>query len=104
MQLSDKAIFICILVAATQLTRIIPVVFEDKIGRFLKNEKLRGIINDALFFLLICYCYRDLSFTPEYYLRLGVALYVFIIQFKFEKTLLSIFTGTFIYMAGRYFL
>lgn len=100
----DKAIFAVILIFATQLTRIIPVIFEGKISRFIKDETFKGIINDVLFFLLICYCFRDLSFTPEYYLRLSVALYVFLIQFKFEKTLISIFSGTILYMAGRYFL
>ena len=104
MQLMDKAIFAGVLIVATQLTRIIPVIFENKIGRLVKDESLKGIVNDVLFFMLICYCFRDLSFTAEYFLRIGVALYVFLIQFKFEKTLLSIFSGTLLYLLGRYFL
>lgn len=101
MQLMDKLIYAGILIVATQLTRILPVLFEDKIGRFVKDDFLKSIINDVLFFLLICYCFRDMSFNSEYFLRVGVSLYVFLMQFKFEKTLLSIFSGTIIYMLGR---
>lgn len=104
MQLMDKAIFTTVLVLATQLTRIIPVLFETKISHIVKDESLKGIINDILFFLLICYCFRDLSFTLEYYLRFSVSMYVFLVQYKYEKTLLSIFSGTFFYMVGRYIL
>ena len=102
MQTIDKFIFAGILILATQSTRILPVLFENKIGRLVKDDYLKAIINDVLFFLLICYCFRDLTFTSEYLLRISVALYVFIIQFKFEKTLLSVFSGTFLYMLGRY--
>lgn len=104
MQPTDKAIFIGILVVATQLTRLIPVLFENSIGNLVKEDSVKTIINDVLFFLLICYCFRDLAMTPEYFLRLGVAAYVFAVQFKFEKTLFSIFSGTAIYMTGRYLL
>ena len=102
MQAIDKVIFVSVLILATQLTRIIPVIFEQRLGRLIKDEALKGIVNDVLFFFLICYCFRDLSFDNEYYLRLCVALYVFLVQLKFEKTLLSIFSGTLIYMVGRY--
>jgi branched-subunit amino acid transport protein AzlD len=102
MQLTDKVIFASILIVSTQLTRLIPVLFEEKIGRVIQKESLKSLINDVLFMLLIFYCFRDLAFNSEYYLRLVVGLYIFVIQYKYEKNLLSIFTGTFFYMLGRY--
>lgn len=101
MQLSDKIIFAAVLIFATQVTRLIPLVFEDRVGKLIKDETVKVAINDVLFFLLICYCFRDLTFDREYFLRVGVALFVFALQFKFEKTLLSIFAGTLIYLVGR---
>lgn len=101
MLLSDKIIFASILILATQTTRLIPLVFEDRVGKLIKDEGVKVAINDVLFFLLICYCFRDLTFDREYFLRIAVALFVFSLQYKFEKTLLSIFTGTLIYLVGR---
>lgn len=101
MLLSDKIIFASILILATQVTRLIPLVFEDRVGRLIKDEGVKVAINDVLFFLLICYCFRDLAFDREYFLRIAVGLFVFALQYKFEKTLLSIFTGTLIYLVGR---
>lgn len=101
MLLTDKVLFSLTLIFATQLTRFIPLLFEQQIILFLKGEKIRNAINEALFFLLILYCYRDFSTSPEYILRGGVGVYVFLVQFFFGKTLFSISTGTFIYMLGR---
>jgi branched-subunit amino acid transport protein AzlD len=100
-QLIDKVVFATVLITATQITRLIPLVFEERIGRFIRDERVKTLINDVLFFLLICYCFRDLSMDREYFLRLGVAGYVFLVQFLFERTLLSIFSGTAIYLIGR---
>lgn len=97
----NKIIFVSTLIVATQITRLIPMIFESQVSKFVKDEATKTLINDILFFLLICYCFRDFSFTPEYSLRIAVALYVFAVQFKFEKTILSIFSGTTIYMIGR---
>jgi branched-subunit amino acid transport protein AzlD len=104
MQSIEKIAFVLILILATQLTRFMPLAFNGVIGRIVKNEDKKNILHEVLFFLLICYCFRDLSFTKEYYLRIFVSVYVFYVQLKFERTLLSIFSGTFIYMLGRYFI
>lgn len=104
MLLLDKVIFAGVLITATQVTRVIPMAFEDKITKLVKKEAWRNIINDILFFLLILYCFRDLSFSAEYNIRVVVAILVFAIQYKYERTLVSIILGTSIYMAGRYFI
>lgn len=43
-------------------------------------------------------------FDCPYHPFLSLELYVFFIQFKYEKTLISIFSGTFFYMVGRNFI
>ena len=104
MLLTDKLIFSLVLIVATQTTRLLPLLLESKVENLIKSNSTKNGINDVLFFLLILYCFRDLTFTNEYFLRLAVSLYVFLIQFKYERTLFSIFSGTLIYMFGRYIL
>jgi branched-subunit amino acid transport protein AzlD len=104
MLLLDKVIFAGVLITATQITRVIPLAFENKITKLVKKEAWRNIISDIMFLLLILYCFRDLSFSTEYYLRVVVAVLVFAIQYKYERTLMSIILGTSIYMTGRYFI
>ncbi len=97
---SEKFLFIFLLVAATQATRLIPLIFENKLKFFFQNESVRYRLNDIMFFLLILYCFRDIKGTDENYLRVLSALIVFAIQFKTHKTLISIFVGTGIYIIG----
>lgn len=102
MQLTDKVMFAAVLIVGTQATRLLPLVFENRMGGFIKDESVRSLINDVLFFLLIAYCFRDVAWTLEYALRVSTAVYVFVVQYKFGNTLFSIFSGTLLYMLGRY--
>ena len=96
----NKIQFISLLLLSTQSTRLLPLLME-KLPRFkslspsIKNEE---VIKKMIFFLLVLYCYRDLSFENEYLIRLASGLMLTLIQYKTNKSLLSIFVGTFLYM------
>lgn len=97
----DKIAFATILIVATQVTRLIPLMLEKHIQKFMMSENMKTWITDIFLILLILYCFRDISYSSEYFLRLVVSLYVFIVQYKFERTLLSIFSGSIIYIVIR---
>jgi branched-subunit amino acid transport protein AzlD len=86
------------IILATQSTRLLPLLFEKRMGAFYEGNDFRKKVNFVIFSFLTCYCFRDFSLTEEYGLRIFSAIVVMILQYRFEKTLLSIFFGTFLYM------
>lgn len=94
-------LFSLALILPTQLTRLIPLILESKAGRLISREDIRKRLNEIIFILLIGYCFRDTALTLEYGIRMTSAIIVFALQYRFEKTLVSIFIGTFLYMTGR---
>lgn len=101
MELKEKILFIAIIILSVQVTRFSPLILPAKTRDVFKNEKLNERINKFIFLLLILYCYRDFSSSPEYLLRVGCGVFVFLLQFFSGQTLLSIFLGTGIYMGLR---
>lgn len=91
-------LFSLTIILATQSTRLIPLLFEKRMEAFYEGNDFRKKINLVIYSLLICYCFRDFSLTEEYGLRIISAMVVMILQYFFEKTLFSIFLGTFFYM------
>lgn len=104
MELQEKIVFILIIVFSVQVTRYLPLILPSGAREIFKNEKLNEQINKVIFLFLILYCYRDLSSSPEYLLRLGCGIFVFLVQFFTGRTLLSVFLGTGIYMGLRHYL
>jgi branched-subunit amino acid transport protein AzlD len=98
---TEKILYVFALITSTQSTRLLPLLMESKLGNLIKSEETRRKLNEAVFILLICYCFKDISATKEYGIRIASALIVMVLQYRFEKTLISIFTGTFIYMVSR---
>lgn len=101
MTTNEKIIFISIIVFSVQSTRLAPLLLPTRVRNVFKNEELNEKINKFIFFALILYCYRDFSSSPEYFLRIGMGIFVFILQYYLKRTLLSIFLGTAIYMVIR---
>lgn len=101
MILSEKIIYILIIVSVVQSSRLLPLLVQNKVGGFLKDPKMSEKINRFIFIGLILYTYRDFSLSYEYLLRVAIGALVFFLQYKFNKLLLSVFLGTFLYMVLR---
>ncbi|MFY7994333.1 MAG: AzlD domain-containing protein [Bacteriovoracaceae bacterium] len=93
--------FIASLLLATHSTRLLPLVFKRHVSKLLNKRFFKNHLGDLIIFFLIIYCYRDFGITSEYLLRLTMGAIVFIIQWKKDSALLSIFLGTGFYMLGR---
>lgn len=100
----DKISFGASLIIATQLTRMLPLVFKDQLGRYFDFNFVKNHLNDLIILFLIFYCYRDFSWSSEFLLRVVVGSLVFAIQWYKNNSLLSIFLGTGLYMTGRVFI
>ncbi len=101
MDKSNMLLFCFALILPTQMTRLLPLIIESKVGKLIAREDIRKRLNEVIFILLIGYCFRDMALTKEYSIRIACAIIVLILQYRFEKTLLSIFIGTSLYMVGR---
>lgn len=98
MTLTEKIAFTLILIISTQLTRLLPLIFQKTFSNLFSHHFFKKNLTDLIIFFLIIYCYRDISTNPEYLIRIAVGIYAFVIHYFFEKTLLSIFSATAIYM------
>ncbi|EQC43020.1 branched-chain amino acid transport protein AzlD [Bacteriovorax sp. BSW11_IV] len=98
MTITEKIAFTLILIVSTQLTRLLPLIFQKSFSKFFAHKFFKKNLTDLIIFFLIVYCYRDFSTNPEYIIRVAVGVYAFAIHYLFERTLLSIFSATAIYM------
>lgn len=100
----EKAAFAAVLILATQSTRLFPLVFKEHLEKYVKFDFIKNHLGDLIILFLIFYCYRDFSGSSEYLLRLSVGIFVFLLQWHKDSSLLSIFSGTALYMTARIFL
>jgi branched-subunit amino acid transport protein AzlD len=101
MNLLEKTTFAVTLILSTQSTRLIPLVFKNQLLKFLNKDLIKNHLGDLIIFFLILYCYRDANLSLEYGLRLAIGCLVFGLQWWKENSLLSIFSGTALYMIVR---
>lgn len=96
-------IFITILMAiiATFIDRVLPLFLFSKNKSTPDTIKYLGrVLPAALFSFLVVYCFKDINFTKSPYgiPEIIAFVYIIIIHLIFRKLLLSIFTGTLMYM------
>ena len=101
--MSKLEIFITVLIAAvaTYIDRLVPIVIFSKNKKTPEILKYLGrVLPPALFAFLIVYCFKDISFVSSPYglPEIIAFVYIIIIHIIFRKLLLSIFSGTLLYM------
>lgn len=101
MNLIEKTTFAVTLILSTQSTRLIPLLFKNQLLKFLDKDFIRNHLGDLIIFFLILYCYRDANYSVEFGLRIAIGCLVFCLQWWKGNSLLSIFSGTALYMVGR---
>ena len=95
--------FITILVAiiATFIDRVVPLFLFSKNKKTPEIIKYLGrVLPAALFSFLVVYCFKDTTFTKSPYglPEIIAFIYIVVVHLIFRKLLLSIFTGTLLYM------
>lgn len=100
MTLTQQIVTVITVVAATQCTRWLPLLFFRK-GAPRYIDYLGRVFPPAIFAMLVVYCYRNVDFlhaathgVPELIAGICVA----IVQLRFKNMCLSILTGTFLYI------
>ena len=83
---------------ATIATRFLPMLIDKYFHKHHFLEYLSMVLPTASFGLLVIYSIKDISFSSSStYVLLGCALMVIILQYRYNKILLSIFVPTVIY-------
>ena len=85
---------------ATMITRLVPLWLPDRIKNSKIFEHLSLVLPVASFGLLVVYSLKDVAFNafPFGLPELVSVLFIVIIQYKKDNLLLSIFSGTALYM------
>lgn len=94
-------ILILVMAAATFLTRLFPFLFFRE-GKETPNivKYLGRVLPFALIAMLVVYCLKDMDVLGKYHgaAEIIASIYVIAIHKKFHKILLSVGSGTLLYM------